>query len=206
MAVTVDPKALQLADIIITDSSKFVSHCGIVAGTNRVNTVKGYVNRPEVIYHATRRGILHDEASMWAGIAGPSSVFRLRALRNLSQGSKPAGAVIAEKAIALSTRCVYGKGRAFFKSWTGTSSYGDGARGRVAKYLQRLGNGNGCFVTTLYCSEYVVLSYQLAAKGDEGAAYFIDLDGKHTLPKDLRNWLLSRCTPGGTWSYVGDLR
>jgi hypothetical protein len=63
----------------------------------------------------------------------------------------------------------------------------------------------GPFVTTLYCSEYVVLAYQIAAEGDEAVGYFIALDGKRTLPKDLRNWLLQRTTPGGSRSYVGDL-
>jgi hypothetical protein len=51
----------------------------------------------------------------------------------------------------------------------------------------------------------VVLAYQIAAERDEAVGYFIALDGKPTLPKDLRNWLLQRTTPGGSRSYVGDL-
>ncbi|MBP0465176.1 hypothetical protein J5Y09_14720 [Roseomonas sp. PWR1] len=202
---TLDPRTLQLADIVITDASNLVSHCGIVAGTSRVNTPGGIVNRADMIYHATtKKGVSADPASTWASERGKSSVFRCKTLRFLSQGGKPSGTSIAEAAVALSTRCTYGKGRAWVKSWTGSSDYGASAKGRVAKYLQRLGAG-GPFVTELYCSEYVVLAYQLAARGDENAGYFIDLDGKHTLPKDLRNWLLSRTRPGGTWSYLGEL-
>jgi hypothetical protein len=50
----------------------------------------------------------------------------------------------------------------------------------------------------VYRSEFVVLCDQLAAKGDDRASFFIALDGKHTPPKDLRNWLIQRSTVGGT--------
>ena len=45
----------------------------------------------------------------------------------------------------------------------------------------------------------------LAANGDTTAPFFIELDGKLCLPKDLRNSILSRTKPGGTWEYLGDL-
>lgn len=205
MAVAVDSRTLKLGDILITAADKLISHCGMIAGTTRVNSAEGRVDRPSVVYHATSsRGVAQDDAGTWAGVYGRTGVFRCKSLRFITQGRLSAEKTIADAAVALSTRCAYGKGRAVLKSWTGTCSYGSSARGRVAKYLQRLG-ADGAFVTTLYCSEYVVLAYQLAARGDETRGYFIDLDGKHTLPKDLRNWLLQRTRPGGSWSYLGDL-
>ncbi len=201
---TIDTRSLQLGDIFITAASNTVSHCGIVAGTTSVNAASGRVDRANIVYHATSRGILNDDASTWTGSKDGVGVFRLRGLRNLTVGGKPAAAVIADAAVKLSARCHYSPGRAILKSWIGTSDYGSSAKGRVKKYLDRLGAG-GTFTIAVYCSEFVVLSYQLAAKGDDNAAFFIELDGKHTLPKDLRNWLLQRSKPGGTWQYMGEL-
>jgi hypothetical protein len=198
---TIDTRSLQLADILITKASNTVSHCGIVAGTTSVNTGAGRKDRADVVYHATSKGIKHDDASGWTDGVG---VFRKRGLKNLTVGTKAAPALIADAAQALAERCHYSPGRAIFKSWTGTSSYGSSAKGRVKKYLERLGAG-GPFTIAVYCSEFVVLSYQLAAKGDDNASFFIELDGKHTLPKDLRNWLLQRCNVGGSWQFMGDL-
>ena len=202
--MTVNTRSLQLGDILITASDNTVSHCGIVGGTTRVNTANGAVNRADMIYHATSKGIKLDEASGWTDIKGGVGVFRKRGLRNLSVGGKPAAEVIADAAAKLSARCHYSPGRAIFKSWTGTCDYGSSAKGRVKKYLDRLGS-DGAFTIAVYCSEFVVLSYQLAAKGDDHVAFFIELDGKHTLPKDLRNWLIQRSTAGGTWQVMGNL-
>ena len=88
-------------------------------------------------------------------------------------------------------------------SWLASSGFGSGAQGRLQKYLGRIGSGQPLDIA-VYCSEFVVLGYQLAAKGDSHAAFFIDLDAKHTLPKDLRNWLLHR-SKGGSWQVMGNL-
>lgn len=198
---TINTKSLQLGDILITSADNTVSHCGIVADTTSVNTAAGRVDRADRIYHATSRGIKLDDAIGWAGTN--VGVYRMRGLRNLTVGGKSAQSLIAAAASALAARCHYSPGRAIFKSWTGTSDYGSSAKGRVKKYLARLG-AEGPFTIAVYCSEFVVLSYQLAAKGNEDAAFFIELDGKHTLPKDLRNWLLQRAK-GGSWQVMGDL-
>jgi hypothetical protein len=202
--MTVDTRSLQLGDILITSADNTVSHCGIVAGTTRVNRPGGAVERADMVYHATSKGIKLDDASGWTAIKGGVDVFRKRGLANTSVGGKPAAKVIADAAGKLAARCHYSPGRAIFKSWTGTCDYGSSAKGRVKKYLDRLGS-DGPFTIAVYCSEYVVLSYQLAAKGDDDASFFIELDGKHTLPKDLRNWLIQRSTVGGTWQVLGAL-
>ncbi|HEY8289550.1 MAG TPA: hypothetical protein VIG49_09790 [Acetobacteraceae bacterium] len=198
---TIDTRSLQLGDILITSADNTVSHCGIVGDTTSVNTPKGKVDRADMIYHATSKGIKLDDASGWAGTN--VGVFRMRGLANLTVGGKPARSMIAAAAAKLAARCHYSPGRAIFKSWTGTSDFGSNAKGRVKKYLARLG-ADGPFTIAVYCSEFVVLSYQLAAKGDEDQPFFIDLDGKHSLPKDLRNWLLQRAK-GGTWQVMGEL-
>jgi hypothetical protein len=200
---TIDSRSLQLGDILITAASNTVSHCGIVAGTTTVNRGGTIVNRPDVVYHATSKGIKSDDATGWSARTGGVGVFRMRGLRQLTVGGKPAAKLIEDAAQSLAARCHYSPGRAIFKSWTGTSSYGSSAKGRVKKYLERLGS-DGPFTIAVYCSEFVVLSYQLAAKGDESQPFFIELDGKHALPKDLRNWLLARAK-GGTWQVMGDL-
>ena len=54
----------------------------------------------------------------------------------------------------------------------------------------------------VYCSELVILSYQLGL-GDENHALFIKKDGKHTLPKTLRDYLRQAPT---VWTEVGDYK
>lgn len=199
----IDTRSLELGDILITSADNTVSHCGIVAGTTSVNTAKGRVERADMIYHATSKGIKLDDASGWIGIKGGVQVFRMRGLNQWHVKGTTAPKIIADVAEKLAARCHYSPGRAIFKSWTGTSDYGSGASGRVKKYLARLG-ADGAFTIAVYCSEFVILCYQLAAKGDEGAPFFIPLDGKHTLPKDLRNWLLQK-SKTGTWKVMGEL-
>lgn len=62
-----------------------------------------------------------------------------------------------------------------------------GARERRLKYRTRLNYHQGV-VKNVYCSELVILSYQLGL-GDENHALFIKKDSKHTLPKTLRDHL-----------------
>jgi hypothetical protein len=189
----------QLGDILITVVDNAVSHCGIVAGM----TVGGNP-RPQIVYHATTGGILNDDIVVWRNQRGKAGVFRMRGLRYLTVRGVKAGKLIANTAVTLAGRCRYSKPRAWFQSWMGTSTYGEAGQARVAKYLARLGTPGNQFITTVYCSEFVELSYQLAAKGDDTAPFLIDLDGKHSLPKDLRNWLLSHCDPSGKWLFVGE--
>jgi hypothetical protein len=204
--MAIDRKTLQLADILITVKDNAVSHCGIVAGTRRQRRGADYedVPYPDIIFHATGGGMKTDEISQWLATRGKTGIFRLKSMRNVTIGGKPARKQIADTAVKLSERCFYSKPRAYFLSWTGTCDFGSGAKGRLAKYTERLGNGQRNMIP-VYCSEYVILSYQMAANGDESAPFFIELDGKHCLPKDLRNWILSRTNPGGSWEYLGDL-
>jgi hypothetical protein len=204
--MAIDIRSLKLGDILITVKDNAVSHCGIVAGTRQTRVGGRYVDLPysDIVYHATTGGMKKDEIQMWLGSRGPTGIFRMKGLKNLTFGRKTAGQQIADTAVKLSERCFYSKPRAFFLSWTGTCDFGSGAKGRLAKYSERLGNGSRNMIP-VYCSEYVILSYQMAANGDISVPFFIELDGKHCLPKDLRNWILSRTKPGGNWEYLGDL-
>lgn len=83
----------------------------------------------------------------------------------------------------------YGTERALFKSWTGSSSYGRKAQSRLEKYAERIKNGKMTIVRNLFCSEFVVLSIQLGLNLDRTHGAWLDLDGQHTLPVTLKNYL-----------------
>jgi len=204
--MAIDRKTLELGDILITVKDNAVSHCGIVAGTRRQRRGADYedVPYPDIVYHATGGGMKKDEIAVWLSERGKTGIFRMKGLKYVSVGGKDARKLIADMAVKLYGRCFYSKPRAYVLSWTGTTDYGSGAKGRLAKYTDRLGGGQQNMIP-VYCSEYVILSYQLAAQGDTNAPFFIELDGKHCLPKDLRNWILQRTAPGGKWLFMGDL-
>ncbi|MBX3197569.1 MAG: hypothetical protein KF894_05450 [Labilithrix sp.] len=169
-------------DILINVSSKALSHCGIV------------VKNRDVV-HATGRGMMITDVDMW-GVQ--SDVFRPRALL---PALADAVDTIARRLQAQNTQ--YGVARAALKSWTGTSSFGSGARERLAKYRARMvvpfEDAAEAIVKHVFCSELVVLCYQLAS-ADENGRHFIKLDAKHTLPKNLRAYLQNDRT---YWEHIG---
>ena len=89
----------------------------------------------------------------------------------------------------------YGLYRAF-RLWAGNDTYGKSAKSRLEKYQKRL---NGLettgtltkkrikFVTTITCSEAVILCYQLTFA--ESDPLFIKLDAAHSMPHTLGNYL-----------------
>ncbi|MBX3206573.1 MAG: hypothetical protein KF764_15985 [Labilithrix sp.] len=171
-------------DILINVSSKALSHCGIV------------VKNRDVV-HATGRGMMIDDVDMWTT---HSDVFRPRALLPaLADGIDQ----VARRLQAQKTQ--YGKARAGLKSWTGSSSFGSGARERLAKYRTRMAvpfeDSAEAIVKNVFCSEFVVLCYQLAS-ADENGRHFIKLDAKHTLPKNLRAYLQNDLA---YWEHIGQL-
>lgn len=103
----------------------------------------------------------------------------------------------------------YGAARAIFKSWTGSSTFGTGAQGRLKKYRERLklndtaaGKGGKTvpIVKHVFCSEFVILCYQLALGEDH--PLFIKLDGLHTLPSGLKTYLDGK---SDVWRMVGEV-
>ncbi len=103
----------------------------------------------------------------------------------------------------------YGAARAIFKSWTGSSAFGSGAQGRLKKYRERLklndtaassGRKTVPVVKHVFCSEFVILCYQLAL-GEEHPL-FIKLDGMHTLPSGLKTYLDRN---SDSWRLVGEI-
>ena len=93
---------------------------------------------------------------------------------------------------------VYGIGRAVFKSTFSTHTAGAGLQKRLDKYRERLKNHQGV-VKHVYCSELVILCYQLAWENDRHRL-FIDLDGKHTWPSTLRRHLKNTIH----WQHLGE--
>ncbi len=200
-----DTRDLQLGDILITLPSNAVSHCGIVAGTSEASAGPGRtVTRANIVFHATSGGMLKDPLAKFQQDRGKFDIYRLRQIGQAIT-TAPGGAAIRlqDRVVAVADQLVarseYGKFRAFIRSWTGTSNFGPAAKGRMLTYLYRLNHhGTGNFA--VFCSEYVILCYQLAMQGKEDAVGWIDLDGKHALPKDLRSWLVA----SAQWQHMGE--
>lgn len=170
-------------DIIITDSSNVVSHCGIVGEKDKVA-------------HAKTTGMQYDGVWSWP--------IKCRVYRPLNLLPNMAARIelVAKRFVESGTsNADYGKARAFF-GWTGSSTYGSDAKVRVATYRERLAlKGNHVIAKNVFCSEMVVLVYQVACL-DDNARHFIKLDAKHTYPKDLRAYLEEN---KAYWDYIGDL-
>jgi hypothetical protein len=88
----------------------------------------------------------------------------------------------------IAARAKYGLYRAV-RLAVGSSSYGDGAKKRLEKYRGRLAAGADKLVTTLTCSEAVILCYQLTLTATDN--HFISLDAAHTMPRTLAKYLRS---------------
>ena len=173
---------LKAGDILIADASSTVSHCGLLVGERS--------GRADYVIHAKASGMVIEDPSQW-GIK--AQVFRGAGLTKVEARS------IEEIARKIVETAQYGKSRAIFGSWSASSSYGTGARERLAKYRQRLTDHQG-IVKNIYCSELVILSYQLGL-GDENHRLFIKKDGKHTLPKTLRDYFRQN---SDDWVEIGD--
>jgi hypothetical protein len=90
----------------------------------------------------------------------------------------------------IAASATYGAYRAV-RLWAGDSSFGPKAWTRLYKYKTRqkeLLIGGKKFVTTVTCSEAVILCYQLTFEDSE-APFFIKLDAAHAMPNTLRAWL-----------------
>ncbi|MBP2300482.1 hypothetical protein [Azospirillum picis] len=187
------PVTLQAGDILI-NSDKF-GHVGLAIGNwqgNRSASSTATHCACMAIVHATNSGVILD------GWGQKAVVFRPL---QLSVTEVLAVSKIAEE---IRNGAQYGAARAVFKSWTGSSSYGKGARERLDKYRSRLRmNDTGgtalSIVKNVFCSELVILAYQLALNEDH--AQFIRLDGMHSLPSTLKTYLTGR---SNAWRMEGD--
>ena len=151
--------------------------CGIVTGNFR-NKSSGVPGGHAVI-HVANGGIL--EAS-WAN--GKAYCYRARLTRAEAE-------YIQGSAQEIKTVATYGAARAIFKSWSGSSKFASGALERLKKYHTRMSNHQGV-PKNMYCSELVVVAYELALHINQQHAAWIDLDGKHTLPSTLKGWMTAR--------------
>jgi hypothetical protein len=70
----------------------------------------------------------------------------------------------------------------------GSSTYGPGAYARLQKYRDRLLASSPKGVTTITCSEAVILCFQLTFL-ENGGPGFIKLDAAHAMPRTLAKWL-----------------
>ena len=165
--------AAQPCDILI-DTKPLFGHCGLVVGNFNNKGQTNIMPRGQEVVHATNAGIVW---GLWGN--GRALCFRHPALTRVE------AAAIQNVAVEIRDAASYGAARAIFKSWSGTSGFGSGAFERLNKYRTRMQNHQGV-LKNVYCSELVVVAYQLGLGIDRNHAAWIELDGKHTLPRTLR--------------------
>jgi hypothetical protein len=149
------------------------------------------------IIHANRRRNFHIESNRQESDNGAHISYLADGYDKLYRPPWAGGEKAAKQrflqqvAAVIARRATYGIGRAI-RLWMGSSTFGDGARDRLAKYKERLLDlnnliGDGKVVSTVTCSEAVILCYQLTF--DVGEPQFIELDAAHTMPNTLATWL-----------------
>jgi hypothetical protein len=187
---------VKIGDILINTNTFSPSHCGVVTeAIAKTNTF--------TITHATRNGMKVEGFLNWTEEA---DMFRMKP--GLSDTEAEAIAAVASE---IAKFAQYGKTRAVFHSAFASNKVGPGLNKRLEKYRQRLQEHQGV-IKNVYCSDLVVLSYQLAcgiavkdhkieAKGvvDQSNRLFIQLDSKHCWPSTLRTYFMAH----KDWEYLG---
>jgi hypothetical protein len=179
----------KICDIII-DMKPTFGHCAIVTGYSLPRTSgPPYGSR---VTHATTRGV---RSESWE--YGEAYCFRSK---NLTKAEAEKISNVAQEIFAHSN---YGTARAVFKSWAGSSTFGSSAMKRLEKYRSRMTTDQTeATIKNVYCSELVVVAYQIGLDLDTSNQSWIDLDGKHTLPSTLKTWLERSPT---RWECVGKI-
>lgn len=192
------PNFLAAGDILITDKPG-VGHAGVAVfdstlfDENFVNMMRanGQAVRANAVAHAVMGGGIE----ITYGWHQRSKVFRPKTLDLAFQER------IFSVAKEMEASSRYGMARAVLKSWGRSSKFSTNAADRLQKYRDRMANhqGNVAIVKNVYCSEFVVLCYQLAC-ANENDVRFINKNAKHTLPLQLKAWLDKNPTD---WKRMG---
>ena len=170
---------MKAGDILINTNTFSPAHCGIL------------ISGLDVI-HATNKAMRSDDIDLWGQDA---DIFRPSVDLTKEEVGK-----VESIAIEIKNAATYGLGRAGFKSTFSTHTAGPGLQKRLDKYRERLKNNQGV-VKHVYCSELVILCYQLAWD-DNAHRLFIQLDGKHTWPSTLRRYFKGNVH----WQYMGEYK
>ncbi|CAO3415764.1 hypothetical protein [Azospirillum endophyticum] len=186
--------AYRPGDIIISDGT--ISHCALVIG-EKVVYMRNKVRTDWATLHATGFGSEHPRDGIKKGELtnmGRGRLFRSRTMTDPQAEALQATALRLQLASSS-----YGTARAVF-AWAGSTSFGTGAFGRLQKYKERLSHTeHQGVVKNVFCSEFVILCYQLAFMDDaqktrQTNPLFINLDAKHSYPKHLREYLRKNST------------
>lgn len=108
--------------------------------------------------------------------------------RNITQQNKQQLKKVAD---TIAEYAIYGGYRAV-RLELGDSSFGKGAQARLKKYKTRSDTGANKFVSTITCSEAVILCNQLTFEEptpEKPSPLFILKDAAHTMPKTLEKYL-----------------
>jgi len=186
---------IKVGDILINNNTFSPSHCGVVTEATKPSSF--------TVTHATRKGIIVEGFLNWSHEA---DMFRMKP--GLSDDEAEAVAAVASE---IAKSATYGKARAVFQSTFASHKVGPGLEARLEKYRERLQEHQGV-IKNVYCSDLVVLSYQLACGIKmkdhkittkdfvyQGERMFIKLDSKHCWPSTLRTYLMA----DRDWEYLG---
>jgi hypothetical protein len=192
------PNYLAAGDILITDKPG-VGHAGVAVfdtdmfdeGIVTLMRNHGQPVRANAVAHAVMGGGIE----ITYGWHQRSKIFRPKTLDLAFQERIYSVA----KEMQAATR--YGMARAVLKSWSRSSRFSTNAATRLQKYRDRMANhqGNMAIVKNVYCSEFVVLCYQLACANEDDPR-FINKNAKHTLPLQLKAWLDKH---SADWKRIG---
>lgn len=192
------PNFLAAGDILITDKGG-AGHAGVAIfdtemfdeGILTLMRNHGQPVRANAVAHAVMGGGIE----ITYGWHQRSKIYRPRQLDLAFQER------IYSVAKEMQAGARYGMARAVLKSWSRSSKFSTKASDRLAKYRDRMANhqGNIAIVKNVYCSEFVVLCYQLACANEDDPR-FINKNAKHTLPLQLKAWLDKNPT---NWTRVG---
>ncbi len=183
--------AFEVGDVIIFAGTP--GHVGMIYSA-------GAGDQAEII-HAQRKGGFHIDQNVTTNAAKTSFSYLIdagdwvyrppwAAHANFNKQTKQTELQAVARDIARFAQ--YGLYRAF-RLLFGFRGFGPDARERLAKYKERRQGGfaRNKFVTTVTCSEAVILCYQLTFdEGDD--PFFIKLDAAHSMPGTLRAWLATR--------------
>lgn len=186
---------IKVGDILINNNTFSPSHCGVVTEATKPSSF--------TVTHATRNGMKVEGFLNWSHEA---DMFRMKP--GLSDDEAEAVAAVASE---IAKSATYGKTRAVFHSTFASNKVGPGLAKRLEKYRERLKEHQGV-IKNVYCSDLVVLSYQLACgigvkdhkvttkdAVDQSNRLFIKLDSKHCWPSTLRTYLMA----DKDWEYLG---
>lgn len=181
-----------MGDILIAPAANLASHCGIVETYSKIGFCA----------HLTAK-----DPGMHRNIAA-TDVFKGAEVFRRDQLDDDKRNIIAEAIAFASDRVAWKLGPAAKRALGGNADPGPKAKKRLDE-MEAMLEGDAWKEATklpVVCSGFVVVCYWIAAFKMNNVLWAeIELDYARTLPKDLRNYLITASKNGGTWLTKGEL-